>query len=178
MADHSLNALQSACRAMEEVVMPAIDAAHPLAREQAGLVLKFLQLFGQRIEDLHAKNRFDLNCALQIAQGLHAHLGVSAAIAADLKKALDRAQQLLGDPAAHTAELKSAATELDLVVTALLRTLSELDPEGFAQAQQVVLNHSLNRIQLQRAWFLPQGWEPSPDSIPKLDQLLTRKAQS
>ena len=42
MADHTINALSAAARALDEVIFDAVDAGHPLAREQTRLVSKYL----------------------------------------------------------------------------------------------------------------------------------------
>ena len=173
MADHSLNALHAAAKAMEEVVMPAIDAQHPLAREQAGLVLRYLRLFEQRLDFAYQRNRFDLAQACALGQALHVPIfAVSMAISQALDRAVQTARALLDDPSARPSALQSAATDIDQLVTALIRTVAAVKPQLSTQLERIVLEQSTARLDMQRAWFLPQGWEPDPSVVPPIDALV------
>lgn len=173
MADHSVNALHAAARAMEEVVLPAIDAKHPLAREQAGLVLRYLRLFEQRMDHAYQRNRFDLARACELGQALMAPpFDVSAAITQALQTAIQTGQQLLSNPSSRPSALQQTTTEIARVTTALIRTLAAVRPEISAQVERLVLEKSAAWLGMQRAWFLPQGWEPDPSVVPSIDDLV------
>ncbi|GAC1390988.1 MAG: hypothetical protein NVSMB34_04990 [Variovorax sp.] len=173
MADHSLNALHAAARAMEEVVLPAIDAQHPLAREQAGLVLRYLRLFEQRLDHAYQRNRFEVARACELGQALMLPaFDVSPAITNALREAVKTGQQLLETTSARPSALRSAATELGQLATALVRTLAAVKPEASSQVERLVLEKSGAWLDMQRAWFLPQGWEPDPSAVPSIDALL------
>lgn len=173
MADHSLNALRAAARAMEEVVLPAIDAQHPLAREQAGLVLRSLRLFEQRLDDAFQRNRFELARACELGRALLApSFAVSPAITEALRAAVATGQGLLESTSARPSALQAATGALGQVTTALLRTLAAARPEASRQAGRLVLEQSGAWLDMQRAWFLPQGWEPDPSAVPPLATLL------
>lgn len=173
MADHSLNALRAAARAMEEVVLPAIDAQHPLAREQAGLVLRFLHLFEQRLDHAYQRNRFDLARACELGEALLAPpFDISPAISSALCAAVNTGQELLWTPSARPSALQAVSTEIGQLATALIRTLASVKPEISGQVERLVLEKSGAWLDMQRAWFLPQGWEPDPSAVPSLDQLI------
>jgi hypothetical protein len=173
MADHSINALRAAARAMTEVVLPAIDPRHPLAAEQAGLVAKYLHLFAERIDFVGARNRFELQHYGALAEALAADARrLSPAIAEALDTAAAGAGALLRDPAARPSALQAAARELAALVGALVRTAAEAEPGLRRRIEQRVLADAGALMQMQRAWFLPQGWEPDPAAVPPLERLL------
>jgi len=172
MADHSLNALRAAARAMEEVVLPAIDAQHPLAREQAGLVLRFLNLFEQRLDHAWPRARFELARACELGQALLAPpYDVSPAIAAAMREAVANGQQLLATASTRPSALQAVSTGIGQLATALIRTLASVRPELSGQVERLVLEKSAPWLDMQRAWFLPQGWEPDPSAVPSIDTL-------
>jgi hypothetical protein len=173
MADHSFNALQAAVRAMEEVVIPALDPEHPLAREQAHLVARYLALFSQRLNFIGARNRFELQRYLEIARDLQGDARtVSAAIGEALDRAIADGMALHDEVSALPSQWQAAARELAAVLTALVRTVSTGDPIQRRRIEERVLDGSRQLLEMQRAWFLPQGWELDPDALPQIQALL------
>jgi hypothetical protein len=173
MADHTLNALRAAATAMEEVVLPAIDPQHPLAREQAGLVARYLRLFEQRLDHAYQRNRFELAQACELGEALLAPpFGVSPAIGGALRDAARAGRQLLDSASARPSMLQAAADELGQLTTALVRTVAAVKPALSPQVERLVLEKSSAWLQMQRAWFRPQGWEPEPCTVPPLETLL------
>jgi hypothetical protein len=171
MADHSMNALMAAARAMEEVVLPAVDKGHPLAMEQAALVAKFLKLFGQRWAHANDRNRFELHHYAQLAAALQTDAAeVSPSIAAALQAANTAAEHTLQKPGVGAMELQSAAQAVAGVLTALVRTAQLLGHPASGRIEQRVLEASAELLGMQRAWFLPQGWEPDPAAIRPLNE--------
>lgn len=170
MADHSIHALMAAARAMEEVVLPAVDKGHPLAMEQAHLVARFLKLFGQRWVYAQDRNRFELHHYEELAENLLDDAAqVSPAIAAALQAALATAQQTGQQAGASVDEVRAAAQRLAGVLTALVRTAQLLGHPTSDRIEQRVLHAAQDLLGMQRAWFLPQGWEPDPSAIRPLE---------
>lgn len=173
MADHSVNALRAAVRAMEKVVLPALDPQHPLAAEQATLVMRYLSLFAQRLDLVGARNRYELQHYLGLAAALERDAqALSPAIGAALAPALAAGRALLAEPGALPSAQQAAAQELALLVTALVRTAADAEPERRQRIEDRVLTDTAALLQMQRAWFLPQGWEPDPGAVPDITSLL------
>jgi hypothetical protein len=173
MADHSLNAIRSAAKAVEEVILPALDPKHPLASEQAGLVARTLRLLEQRLDHMHARNRFELEQACDLGQALAAPpFDVSPALNSALREAVRTGHELLAAPAARPSQLQVATATLGELAAALVRTVDAVRPQASPQLERLVLEKSSAWLDMQRAWFLPQGWEPAPDSIPPLGSIL------
>lgn len=173
MADHSLNAIRAAAKAMEEVILPALDPKHPLAREQAGLVARTLRLMEQRVDYAYARNRFELAQACDLGQAVAVPpFDVSPALDTALRDAVQAGRELLASPQARPSQLQAATTTLGELVAALVRTVDAVRPQALPPLERLVLEKSSAWLDMQRAWFLPQGWEPAPDRIPPLDTIL------
>lgn len=174
MADHTLDMVRSALRAMQEVVLPAVDRRHPLALEQATLVARMLQLLEQRIPWLVARNRYELEQAVLLGEALAADAGaVSPAIASALAQAVRTGRALLADAAALPPALQQAAHELNGLVTVLVEVAAGCDDaERCRRMERRVVQGAIAVLAMQRAWFLPQGWEPDASAVAALPDLL------
>lgn len=172
MADHTINGLSAAARAMDEVIFDAVDAGHPLAREQTRLVSKFLKLLQSRLEYAHDRNRFELSHYADLAASLiGAAEKLSPAIAAALVPAAAEGRRLRDLPSARAPDLQAAAQRLAAIVTALIRTAADAQPEVRQRVETTVLLASKSLLDAQRAWFLPQGWEPDSSAVPPIESV-------
>jgi hypothetical protein len=171
MADHTANAMLAAIRSMREVVMPALDPAHPLAREQAGLVVKYLEFWAARIDHIGDRNRAELTAYASMGRALLASAqDVSPVLASELGEELDVAQTLLSRSASDVEALRRSVAALTQLVTALVRAANAAGHPAGDRVGRIVIEHSADVALLQRAWFGPQGWEdPLP---PDLQQVL------
>ena len=86
MADHTINALNAVARAMDDVIFDAVDPGHPLAREQARLVSKYLKLLQSRLEYAYDRNRFELGHYTDLAVALSAAPVTGPKLAASMAK--------------------------------------------------------------------------------------------
>ena len=170
MADHTTNVLQAAVRSLDDVIFDAVDPGHPLAREQTRLVSKYLKLLHSRLEYAYDRNRFELSHYTDLAGALLADAGsLSPAIAAALAAAVAEGQRLRDLAGARAPDLQAAAQRLAAVVTALIRTVADAEPALRQRVEGAVLLASKSLLDAQRAWFLPQGWEPDPSVVPPIE---------
>ena len=173
MADHTLDMLRTAIRAMNEVVLPAVDRDHPLALEQATLVTKILQLFEQRLPHWPARLRLELRHHVALARDVAADAArVSPALAEALAAAALRGDALLADGDAAPAQWQEATRELGGLADALVTAAQGGDDARRRRIEAAVLVAADAVLTLQRAWFLPQGWEPDPAAVPALERVL------
>lgn len=173
MADHTLDMLRSAIRAMNEVVLPAVDRGHPLALEQATLVTKILQLLEQRLPMWPARVRLELQRQLTLAHALAGDArAVSPAVAEALDDAAARADAVAADRDATPAACDQAARELGGLAALLVEAAAHVDTALRRRVESAVVAAADPVFTLQRAWFLPQGWEPDPRAVPSLEQML------
>ncbi len=175
MADHTLDMLRSAIRAMNEVVLPNVDRGHPLALEQATLVTKILQLLEQRLPAWAGRLRLELaqQRALALALADDAR-SLSPAIADALAEAAARAGALLADPGAPPAPCQQATRELGGLAALLVEAAQAGDETRRRRVEAAVVAAAGPLFTLQRAWFAPQGWEPDPAAVPALETVLGR----
>lgn len=170
MADHTINALGAAARALDDVIFDAVDPGHPLAREQTRLVSKYLKLLHSRLEYAYDRNRFELSHYTDLAAELLADARIlSPAIASALAPAVEEGLRLRDLPGARAPDLQAAAQRLAAIVTALIRTVADADPALRQRVEGAVLQASKSLLDAQRAWFLPQGWEPDPTRVPPIE---------
>ena len=166
MADNTSNALRAASRALDEVILDAIDPNHPLAQEQARLVSKYLQLVLSRLDYAYDRNRFEMCHYLNLATTLceDAKL-LSPAIAAALDVSVNDASRLQNLPGARTPDLQAASKKLAAILTALIRTAAGAETVLRQRIEDTILQASKALLDAQRAWFLPQGWESKPELV-------------
>ena len=170
MADHTINALSAAARALDDVIFDAVDPGHPLAREQTRLVSKYLKLLHTRLEYAYDRNRFELSHYIDLGGDLLGDAAtLSPAIAAALGTAVEQGQRLRELPGARAPDLQAGAQRLAAIITALIRTAAGAEPARRQRVESAVLLASRSLLDAQRAWFLPQGWEPDPAVVPPIE---------
>jgi len=173
MADYTDNALLASIKALNEVVLPAVDPSDPLATEQLRLVAGFLKFLRTRLPQVHDRNRFELEHYLALGERLadDARL-VSPQVSRRLDGAIEDARALLRSRAASVAELRSAAAALSAPISGLMRVVADADPVLRQRVEHAVLVDSKRWVDMQRAWFVVQGFELHPDELPPLDEAL------
>jgi hypothetical protein len=173
MADYTDNALLASIKALDQVVLPAVDPADPLAGEQLRLVSGFLKFLRSRLPAWHARQRFELQHYLNMAQQLAADArGVSDEVSQGLDAAIDAARTLQAREAASVAEIVDATAALAAPISALARTVATGPDELRRRVEREVMAGSKRWVDMQRAWFLPQGFELHAGELPSLDASL------
>jgi hypothetical protein len=166
--DHTVPALRAAVTAMNEIVIPAVDPAHPLAREQATIVSGLLAMLAERVPHLHTRAIFEADHFRAVAAAVAEDAAeVSPALADELA-----AQAARRDPSATTPAVEEATARLAQCLTALIRTAGRTDTPTARRIEATVLDRSGALLDARRAWFLPQGWESDASAVPHLDAAL------
>ena len=173
MADYTDNALLASIKALNEVVLPAVDPSDPLAGEQLRLVAGFLKFLGARLPYVHDRNRFELEHYLALGMRLAADARLaSPQVAQRLDQAIDEAEALLRGPRASVEEMRRAAAALSAPISGLARVVADAEPALRRRVEQAILVGSKPWVDMQRAWFVVQGFELHPDELPPLDEAL------
>jgi hypothetical protein len=171
--DHTVPALCAAVTAMNEVVIPAVDPAHPLAREQATIVSGLLAMLVERVPHLHSRTVFEATHYRGIAAAVAADAAEVSRGLADELDALSSAVDALVDSAATpTPHLQEATSRLAQGLSALVRAAGRSDRPAARRIEVTVLDRSGALLDAQRSWFLPQGWESDPSTVPPLADAL------
>jgi hypothetical protein len=173
-ADHTDNALIAAIKALDEVVAPAIDASNPLALEQLKLVSRFLGFLRQRLPYQGQRDRFELQHYLALARELSPLVvGASLASAAQrLNQGIDDAATTIEDRDVSSAQVRDAIDRLTTAISVLVRSVGSAEPALRDLIERKVVSASAALFDMQRAWYLPMGFEPDPERVPTVQATL------
>lgn len=175
--DHSDTGIRAVIKSLNDVVAPAIDPGDPLAAEQLKLVTHYLEFLRSRLDYLHDRERFDVGHHLGIgrrilAEGAPEDDGAVACLAA----ALDAAVVRLDDPATTTRMLKADAAELAARIAAVVDRAPAFAPDLRRRIELCVVDAMPERVAFERAWYVPLGLDPRPDTAPGLDHVCATPA--
>ncbi len=176
MQMHPSLQIQSMIKALTDVVLPAVDPANKLAQEQARLVVGTLNLMAQQ---LPLRFRFDcdeLSRLLQLADVLRKAAQGGAGTAACVERmgrAATAASRALEQAQAGPDAIGQAIRDLRAVTSQVVRS-AYVECEGAAlkRVEGAVLASSKEQLLRDRSWVLAQGWEPDPEAVPKIRNLL------
>ncbi|MBD0860331.1 hypothetical protein IA539_03790 [Gordonia sp. zg691] len=167
MIDHSETALTAVIKSLQDVVAPAVDTADPVAQEQLALAVGTLSFLRARLSDLHARERAQLRRAVALGREIAMAVGDAAGRLGDSAEAGER---LLTTAGAADEQLRAVEASIHADVRALLR--SGLSNEDTRAVERAVLRNTAERIDFERSWYLPMGFDPDPASVSGLEELL------
>ena len=158
--------LQTAIRALVEVIAPAVDAGNALAVEQTQLVIGMLQLMAARLPLQYQYDCDELARLVSLGRALGGQDDRLAMASAAGEEVLGRAQ-------ATPQELLAAIRKLrDLSGAVITAAYRDGDHATRTIVSRHVLAHAEQQLLRERAWFAPQGWELQPESLPDIEILL------
>jgi hypothetical protein len=172
--DDSHVGLQAAIRALSDVVAPAVDPQHAQAGDQLRLAAIYLGFLAQRLDHLHARNRWELGHHLEMATALQpiAQAGGMKAAQA-LKAGVAHAERLLAGGNASTEALRAATAQLAAAVSGLVQESADGNEATRSRIEQQVLQASQQRIAFDRAWYQPLRLDPDTHEIRPLSDFLS-----
>jgi hypothetical protein len=167
-ANHIHKGLGAAIKALLDVVAPSVDPDDPLAREQLQLVVDYLELVRSRTDLLWDRERLTLRHYLAMADA------VGPSVSMRLDGAAAAGRRALGDADAGVRPLRDAAAELAGALSELVRALGEpdADPALCARVEVVVVDASQVLVDVERAWYLPLGFDPAPAEVGSVEAAL------
>ena len=179
MADVTENGLRAAVKALTDVVAPSIDPKDPLAREQLRLVVDYLEFVRARLDHLYARDRFELDHHLALAEALQGLAAPGSAQAARLLNAsIEAGSRALSVVGTDTATLKAASAALAAAIRELIRASPGFDERVRTAIERRVLEASDAVVRFERAWYLPMGFDPRPGEVPALASLFPSTVSS
>jgi hypothetical protein len=171
--DQADNALRAAIKALSEVVAPALDPSDHQAAEQLQLVIHSLGFVRERLDYLHDRERFDVRHHVSLALAVADDADDAAPASAEtLRDAVAAAMSVYERPGARTTELRAASAAVAAALRTLLRESADADPAVRRRIERRILEGSRERIDADRAWYLPQGFDPDPASALPLELAL------
>jgi len=160
--------IQSAIKALTDVVLPAIDPTNKLAQEQIALTIGLLSVMRQQLPLQFRFDRDELNRLLTFVASLEAAGEADACLAAQIEKARDVFDRALADPQELVDAVRALREATGAVIT---NTYKSNDRERIAPLERAVLAMSSEQLLRERAWFRSQNWEPA-DGVPEIERLL------
>jgi hypothetical protein len=173
MTSHMGNGLQAAIKALDDVVAKSIDPTNPLAREQLKLVSRYLGFVQQRLPLQHERDRYELAHYLKLADELEAIGQLSERACWPLvRQARAGGAAVLTNAYARSTDIKAAIEALTAAVSMLVRDVASENTDLRRVVERQVVAASLGLFNMQRAWYLPMGFEPDPSQVPALAAVL------
>lgn len=175
MPDRTRTMLQAAIHALDEVVAPAVDPEHPLALEQLGLVTRWLDHLESHIDLIPEREWGELALYRDMGERLLEDAEKAAPTEAQhLAEALRDIAPLLKGSLATAEQTSRGVHTLTDAISAVVRATRGLDTPHARAIRAVILRDSEPLLDLNRAWFVDQGWEPDRAAVPDLTDALNR----
>ena len=171
--------IQSMLKALNDVVLPAVDANNPLAQEQTRLCMGMLTLMAAQLPKQFRFDCDELSRLIKLAHRMQ-EIGTAQQLApqafSKLNAASSNAVDVLARAQAEPAEVLGAIKSLREYTSRFVQESFENDTAGnkTAEVQRLVLDSSKEQLLRDRSWVLIQGWEAEPQNIPPIDTLLAQ----
>jgi hypothetical protein len=167
--------LQTAIRALSEVVAPALDPDNGMASEQLQLVIGMLHLMAAQLPLQARYDRDELSRLLEFSYALSAavdvdgHSQIITTLMAANVAASVLLSQVTADPADILPAIRALRTHTGALITAVYRDSSDT---ARSRITALVLAHAEQQLLRERAWLAPMGWESRPADVPAIIDLL------
>jgi hypothetical protein len=173
MADLTTNGLRGCINSLEMTVAPAVaHAGDTLAREQLGLLNKYLGFVSQRVDLIGDRVRFELSWHVEMGAGVALALQRFGQASPTLVTLSEQGRALLARAGARQVELAPVSAQLRTEISRLVRALRGGDIELRRAVEAVVIQCSKPLIEFQRSWFAPQAWESDSEQLPSIETLI------
>ncbi len=166
--------IQNLIKAIEQVVLPAVDTSNKLAQEQAQLVAAHLRVLSQQWDKAQRYELQSLRAMHQLAQRLTAEAGGG-------ERTRDAARNLIAEAdAIDYAVLDSASAaaakirDLGTAVDALIFAISDDGSERCRSSlKDEILSYAQRQARRERIWFSGTGLDPDGQQLPSIDAMLS-----
>lgn len=180
MTQNSMSRLRACISSLDKIVAPCVaQAGDSLAIEQTRLISQYLSFVEQRLDYVSDRSRFELKQYMSTASKVLDLLASAGQVDAALSDAIRAARAVSDSNDATDTDVEAVTAQLRTALSYLVRSSRHLDGGDAAlsrQVQSVVLESARPLIEVQRAWFAPQGWESDNSDVPSLDDLLAKVA--
>jgi hypothetical protein len=172
--DYTAITLNAAAKALEDTVLPALIAAgDKQATEQAHLVWDAVKFARDRVDLVSERRRLE---AVELTD-LIGQLGdldeIESATESRLRDVRSAAHHRLDNPATSAEDYAALIERLGDEVTSVLREAYHFESDKRASVERLILEHGLRRLELDRSWLMPLGFDPEPATVRDLRVLLS-----
>lgn len=169
MADRTRDGLRACVASLRTIIAPAVAVSgDKLAREQVGLIAKYLEFAIERVDHAEGRSRFELRHYDEMGRTIAALIAGVGMEDDGLADALATAGAVTARNAATKREIEDATADLQSALSRIVRALGEARDPLARPVAKTVLEGSRAIVTLQRAWFAPQGWEVEPPGLEAL----------
>lgn len=167
--------LQTAIRALTEVVAPALDSNNAMAVEQLQIVIGMLHLVAAQLPLQARYDRDELARLLELGLALVAAVDrvAHAPVITSLTAAGTTGETVLSHRASNIADILAVIRELRTHTGALISAIfCDGNDTERERVMALVLAHADAQLLRERAWVATMGWESQPESVPSIIDLL------
>lgn len=166
--------LNAAAKAMADTVLPAlVDAGQRQALEQAHLVWDAVTFCRDRVDLIAERRRteaLDLTALVSTLVQLDSVRGLP--VRAGLEDIHRTAFERLNDAGTSAEECAELIRSLGETLNLVLDHVDKIDARSRSEVERLILEHALRRLELDRSWLLPMGFDPEPAKVQDLRALL------
>lgn len=170
--------IQTVVKALNDVILPAVDPDNAIAREQGQLAVAMLQFVADRLPQTLAYARTELQEHVDLADRLLALDSLPDA-AATARRALaasvEKGGGLLDRTGIEPGELEASARDIRAAISRLVDAASA-DETARAAVDRIVLAAAKPQLQRERAWLAPLGVEWDAE-VPEIRELVEEPAE-
>ncbi len=170
--DNTTNALRAMTNAFEVIVAPTVDPNDPIAQEQLQAAVRYLQFLEPRLDLIYDRERFELSHHLRMAEALMSRSSSFPRSAEHVSESIDAARAVLQRLGENELAMRAQTARLVASIRLCIQEVAEAPSESRGALERIVLEVSEDRIQLDRSWYCPLGFEHSPDDIVELMEAL------
>ena len=165
MADHSANAIRAMIKSLEDIVTPAVDPTDPIAREQLQSAVRYLQFLEARLDFIYDRERFELGHHLRMATALLGERQAFPTCEDVVRRCVEDGTDVFGRLGANVVLMRAQTTKLAAAIRMAIQEANEAPPAQCQAVERIVLDVTEERIELERSWYLPLGFEHSPEDV-------------
>ena len=172
MADSSTNALRAMMNALEVIVAPTVDSSDPIAQEQLQSAVRYLQFLESRLDYIYDRERLELSHHLRLADAMMVQALTFPLTSEYLSRSIDAGRAVLERLGENIPSMRAQTARLASSIRLCIQEVAGAPPAVRQVVERIVLDLSEERIQLDRSWYFPLGFEHSPgDVVPLMDAL-------
>lgn len=172
--DFTAITLNAAAKALHDSVLPTLaESGNRQALEQAHLVYDAITFARDRVDLVSERRRFEAVGLAELVGDLSRHEAVDASTRDRLGTIHTHAENLIADAGTAARDYLDLISELGGGVEAALASVASRD-DIRSEVEGMVLDRALERLELDRAWLLPLGFDPEPTGVKDISALLSR----
>jgi hypothetical protein len=168
--------IQAVIKALEDVILPAIDADNTLAVEQGYIAANTLKLALKRQPMMYRYDCDELAGFLELASTLKQEIAGQAhsdELLNELSACIGNGRSTLSRAQVEPVELEQASFQLRDSISKVIKAYSShCSADQLKAVGKSVVSHAQRQITKERAWVVDLGWDIDPESLPDIGTLL------